>query len=451
MTCDRAIIMGGGMTGLAAGIVSGATIYEAAQRPGGICSSYYVVPGTEDRLPPPPDDHEAYRFELGGGHWIFGATSAIRHFLQAHLPTEQYSRISGIWFPTERRHVPYPLQHHLRHLEPSIAENVLREMLHRKNKAVHTMEDWLHDSFVETLCKLFFDPFHELYTAGLYREIAPQDAGKSPVDLPLVLRGVFGTAQLAGYNASYLYPEGGLDRLARRMASACDIRYGKELVAIDVANREAHFSDGERVRYGAMVCTLPLNRTMELAGLSIDDAPDPHTSVLVLNIGGQRGDRCPADHWLYCPKSRSGFHRVGFYSNVAPSFLPMGSRERQDKVSVYVERAYRCSAEPDSDDVEQYKRSVVGELQEWGFLGQPEVVDATWIDVAYTWKRPDSQWRIKALGLLEEHGIHMVGRFARWRFQGIAESIRDGFVAGASFCNGGAARRVDSLPVRHHP
>ena len=58
-------------------------------------------------------------------------------------------------------------------------------------------------------------PFHELYTAGLYKRIAPQDGYKSPVDLALTVQGAFGDAKSVGYNVSYLYPEGGLDGLTR--------------------------------------------------------------------------------------------------------------------------------------------------------------------------------------------------------------------------------------------
>ena len=60
------------------------------------------------------------------------------------------------------------------------------------------------------------------------------------------------------------------------------------------------------------------------------------------------------------------------------------------------------------------------------------MVDPTWIEVAYTWSWPGSRWRQKALKALEQHGIYQVGRYARWVFQGIADSVRDGFYAGSS-------------------
>jgi hypothetical protein len=50
-----------------------------------------------------------------------------------------------------------------------------------------------------------------------------------------------------------------------------------------------------------------------------------------------------------------------------------------------------------------------------------------------TWSWPGSRWRELALRKLEEHRIFQVGRYGRWIFQGIADSIRDGFILGSSF------------------
>lgn len=47
------------MTGLAAGLASGLLVYEAEETPGGICSSYYMLPSGKARLPVSPQDGEA--------------------------------------------------------------------------------------------------------------------------------------------------------------------------------------------------------------------------------------------------------------------------------------------------------------------------------------------------------------------------------------------------------
>jgi protoporphyrinogen oxidase len=175
---------------------------------------------------------------------------------------------------------------------------------------------------------------------------------------------------------------------------------------------------------------------VEMASLRISSRPDPYTSVLVLNIGGARGHRCPDDHWVYVARSEAGFHRVGFYSNVDASFLPASARDRQDRVGIYVEFAYPGGQKPTSAEIGNLRTAVVEELQAWSWLKDPEVVDVSWIDVAYTWSWPRSKWREESLALLESHDIHQVGRYAEWRFQGIARSIRDGLVAGAALGRG---------------
>jgi protoporphyrinogen oxidase len=295
------------------------------------------------------------------------------------------------------------------------------------------MADWLEQNFGKTLTKHFFGPFHELYTNGLWTHIAPQDAYKSPIDASLVLKGALDETPSVGYNVTYIYPIDGLNTLAQRMAERSWVHYGKKIERIDLRRKEIHLSDGSGVGYQALVSTLPLNRIMEITGLTTVAEPDPYTSVLVLNIGGTRGPRCPDDHWLYIPDSRSGFHRIGFYSNVDVSFLPASSQAEADRVSIYVERAYRSDRKPDESGILAYNQAAVKELQELGFVGDVEVIDPTWIDVAYTWSWPDSRWKSQALKALEKYDVYQVGRYARWAFKGIADSIKDGFTAGSVF------------------
>ena len=68
----QTIILGAGVSGLGAGYSSGYPIYEAKAEPGGLCSSYYMHPSGSQRLDSVPADAEVYRFEIGGGHWLWG-------------------------------------------------------------------------------------------------------------------------------------------------------------------------------------------------------------------------------------------------------------------------------------------------------------------------------------------------------------------------------------------
>ena len=425
------MILGGGMTGLAAGWASGLPVYEAEDAPGGICSSYYIRPGSQERFHQAPDDGEAYRFEIGGGHWIFGGDPAVLRFIRQLAPAKSYQRRSSVFFPEQGLYVPFPLQNHLGYLGKETRTKALVEMLATPKGSFRTMEEWMVQSFGPTLTAAFFGPFHELYTAGLWKRIAPQDPYKSPIDAAQVIRGAAEATPPAGYNTSYLYPQDGLNALAQGMAAKCDVRYQKRVARVDTRGKTVFFQDGSEAPYQSLISTLPLVKMIEMAGINLAEAPDPYTSVLVLNVGGVRGGKCPPDHWLYLPGSRAGFHRVGFYSNVDSSFLPHSARAAQNRVSMYIERAYPGGQKPAPQEIHAYAQATVRELQEWGFMGDAEVVDPTWIDVAYTWSWPGSQWRAAAWKALEEQDIQMVGRYARWIFQGIADSLRDGFAVGA--------------------
>ena len=425
------IILGAGVTGLAAGIASGAPIYEASSIPGGICASYYVRPGTCERLWSAPKDQEAYRFELGGGHWIWGGDSAVMVLAESLAPMKPHERRASVYFRDNDLYVPYPLQDHLHCLGTEVASQAIAEMA-RPLGVVTTMKDWLEHYFGPTLCTMFFNPFHELYTAGLYGHIAAQDAFKSPVNLSRAIRGASSSVGPTGYNTTFVYPEEGLNTLAQRMAGLCTVHYDKKAVRIDSAAKVLHFEDGSNVRYDRLISTVPLQRACKLAGLSCGVEPDPYTSVLVLNIGAVKGPRCPEDHWLYNPDAKSGLHRVGFYSNVSETFLPGSVRDNGQHVSIYVERAYVGGVRPTRAETAEYSQRVIQELQSWGYVEEIEVVDPTWIDVAYTYAWPGSRWKSLALAALEEQSIFQVGRFARWVCQGVADSLKDGLVAGAA-------------------
>ncbi|MDN3513904.1 MAG: FAD-dependent oxidoreductase [Candidatus Brocadia sp.] len=426
------IILGGGITGLSAGISTGIVIYEANNIPGGICASYYVNPSGKKSYS--RKDDETYRFEIGGGHWIFGADKESFNVINSLSQTKSYERKSSVYLSDLDIYVPYPIQNHLFYLPQDIRNKALEEILHGTNKSVSTLSDWLEVNFGKTLCDIFFFPFHELYTAGLYTKTAPQDKFKTPVNKDLIIKGAKEKTPSVGYNVTFIYPEKGLDDLISKMADRCRIHLNKKVVKISIDKKEILFEDDGKIKYDNIFSTLPLNKTIEMTGLNVGES-DPFTSVLVVNIGALKGAKCPDDHWIYVPKSKTGFHRVGFYSHVDSLFLPITSRKNIDRVSIYVEKAFRGGEKPSEQNMKEICNAIVKELQEWKFITEAEVVNPTWVEIAYTWQYPDSNWREKALEILKRNRIYQTGRYGRWKFQGIAESIMEGFDVNGGFKN----------------
>jgi protoporphyrinogen oxidase len=402
------------MTGLAASWISGAPALEAEKQAGGICRTYTL---------------DGFRFETGGGHWIFGGDPILNRYLEALTPLRFYERRSSVWLPELQTFVPYPIQNNLHALPASLSQTIFSEMKRAPQARSAVLADWLRESFGPTLNDLFFGPFHELYTAGEFTHIKVQDAFKTPVDLRAVERGLRGDAAPAGYNQTFSYPPAGLDALVMAIGRQGDVRTESRVTGIDIAAREIHFADGSAVDYTFLVSTLPLDAMLALTGIVVDQEPGIRTAVLVLNLGGSRGNRMPDDHWVYVPRSRSGFHRVGFYSNVDSYFVPDND---PGLASLYVERAFPAGVRPGDIETQHYASEVATELAEWGWLHDISVVSPTWVETAYTWSRPGSAWREQAIQALAEAGILMTGRYGKWQFQGIADSLRDGFQAGAA-------------------
>jgi len=424
----KTVILGAGVTGVAAGLASGFPIFESARNPGGICTSYYRCKNDSNRHFNPDGLADAYHFELGGGHWIFGGDPLTLKFLNHFSRLKTYQRHSAVFFEADHKRVPYPIQNHLYCFDEKMKQKIVSEI---KNPSVSgkTMAAWLLDRFGPTLYELFFKPFNENYTAGLLRHIAPQDGPKSPLDLAQVVQGMSQKAAPAGYNVQFAYPEDGLNGLVSRMAERCDIRYEMKIMSIDIRQKKIGFENGEQQSYEQIFSTLPLNKMIEMTNLEVGEKASPYTSVLVLNLGAVRGDCCPDEHWIYFPQSRAGFHRVGFYSNVDESFAPK-PKDGLKRVSLYIEKSYEGGHRASQDEIETFKQTTIEELKRWKWIQDVDVVDPTWIDVAYTWSYVDSCWREKAIGSLEQHSIQMIGRYGRWRFQGIAASIQEGLLAG---------------------
>jgi protoporphyrinogen oxidase len=427
------------MSGLGAALASGLPVYEAAPRPGGVCHSYYRAPDGSPRDPLTDDVSNCFRFEPAGGHWLFGVSDAALDRLAGFCRLRKYARQAAVFFPQEGRCVPYPLQDNLRYLDPRLRDCVLAELRSCRPPAgtgTPSFKDWLLASFGPTLCELFFFPFNDRYTAGLFHRVAPQDLYKSPIDLERVLQGAFRPAPDPGYNCVFYYPEGGLDKLVRALSAGSRVHLGRRVSRIDTARRVVWFSEGESITYDRVVSTIPLDRMVRLCGVRCASVADLATAVLVVNVAARRGDRCPPYHWVYVPSSKSGVHRVGFYSNVDASFLPARDRGWDGVVSVYAERSYLSGSEPTSEDLARAADAIVDELREWGFIEEVLVLDPTFTDPAYTWSWPGSGWAEEAIGRLAARGIHQIGRYGAWRFQGMMASFEEGFAAGRAVARG---------------
>lgn len=371
----RNMVIGSGFAGMAAGIKLNCPIYEMTNKAGGICQDYVK---------------DGFTFSNGGPHWLFGKDIGLE-YIKTLVEVKEYERNAGVYY---NHTFPYPFQQEMQK-SPEILGNSFKNDL------------W--NRFGTEQCNMFFFPFNEKYTAGMMDKILPQDAYKSPT-------------KGNGWVSTFCDPVGGLSTLVGKMASQCDIKYNKEAVSIDTENKIVRFKgdwkDLHNVeKYDRLISTIPLPHLMRLCGQEVDL---PYTSVLVINIGAEPDINFPKEHWLYIPFCKSGFHRVAFYTNVDKLKAPEG------KIGLSVEVAFKDMHT--SHWFQEKALEIIEELKSWKWI--KDNYETVWsIDIvpcAYTWEynREDVP---NAIQWLKERDIISTGRYGKHKFQGLTQSIEDGF------------------------
>jgi len=431
---NRLIIVGGGITGLFAGVTTGAPIYERNSYPGGLLSSYCININTgEKKHCKHREDYDAL-FELGGGHWLWGLDKnvTIYRILTRFSRFKQYQRRSAVYLTDYDLLIPYPLQYHVGYLPKDLRDAALEDIIaaRRNLKSLNdhsklTFAEFLKLSFGETLYKIFFEPYNYSYTAGLLYEVAPPRKMKIPNDLDIILRGSKENARsFTGYNTYFYYPVIGLGPLMWKLCAETKCHLDHHVTFLDVNRKQITVNDSHSVEYDMLVATIPLLEILKISDMKeFLHNPDPYTSVLCVNAIAKKGRRTPRDHWIYVSKSKSGFHRIGYYSNVDKMFLPAKYRS-EDYVSIYIEKIFKGGSL--SRNLEAEAINMLGEAMELGFIDEVLVYDFNSVEYAYTWQRPGSTWVDNVVRFLMSSNIMPIGRYATWgKVEGVIECMEE--------------------------
>jgi len=364
----KTIILGAGVTGLTVGYDTDAQIFEADSEIGGLCKSYAF---------------QGFRYEEAGGHWIFGMTKKVYNlFTKLGVDYITYKKKTGVYLNTI--------------IDGNIQDHVNQDY----GVGLGSMKEFFVKRFGKQLCNMFFFPFNERYTAGLYEMVAPECEYKSP------------QTKDTGYNDTFIYPNKGLGFLINKLADKCNINTGRKVIRIYSDKKVIFFENGGPVEYDKLISTIPLNNLLDTLGIENNL---PFVTTYVSNIYGEKGVNYPKHQWLYVPYSR--FYRIGFYDNVSPMFAPDS----------------HCMIYTETTDVGCTPELIIEELESHGIIKNAKVASATAIPVAYTYCFPNSNVS-KYIKDLKKDDIHSIGRYGKYKFQGIAESITDGLNIRGELC-----------------
>ncbi len=375
------------------------------------------------------------------GHLLHTRDPYFSRFLDENFPGYFETHIRKSYIYKEGTFVPYPFQINTFGLPKEIIFEcvygfIKAGMLENKGteEAVAEKEDsfkdWVLRSFGEGFARHFFLPFNEkLYCRDL-GEISPEWTSWSiPVpSLEDVLRGAIGIRKTKiGYNQTFLYPKrGGIEVLPRTIASQCrNILLNKEIVSIDLQRKEARLKDGERIKYGFLVSTLPLNRLLSIT-VGLPEEMNSYSQnlkrikVVDMNIGFQGSFREDI-HWIYFPEKKFPFYRAGLFTNFSHGMAPKGY------VSLYAEIALDGE---EAVDEEKITEKAITALMRMGIIKREKdiaVIDFNLIDPAYV---VFDLFRKRHLGRIQtffmDQGIFLAGRYGRWDYLPMEGAFLDG-------------------------
>lgn len=426
MQVDYAII-GAGPTGLGAArrlTELGApnfVVLEKNAHPGGLAASF--------------KDPQGYTWDIGG-HVVFSHYEYFDKLLDELLGADQlkherraYIRARGAW-------VPYPFQNNIRHLPRPARWECVSGLLpgKRPEKTPQNFHEWIHCVFGEGIGNVFLWPYNFKVWAIPPERMSASWVGErvSIVGLEGVLKNIIlELDEVAwGPNNAFSFPShGGTGEIFRRMAAnlAGRIRYGDPVAGIDAARKTLTTASGEKITYGALLNTGPLDLLMTS---QLTQAPDDcveaagllkHNGVFVAGVGvgarpqfeGKKDKRC----WMYFPEDDCPFYRVTNFHNYAPANVPGSDTS---KAAFLCETSF--SGHKPEDLSTLMERTVTGlgnvELLPESARGRIESRFELSVDYGYPVPCLERDLALRTVQpWLEAREIYSRGRFGGWKYE----------------------------------
>lgn len=426
------VVLGAGLTGLAAGL-------ELERR----------------RVP--------YRvFERGsavGGHALtveeagyrFDRTGHLLHLRSDELRAEVADWLDGDFETIERRSVVfthgvytrYPFQANTLGLPAEVAYECLLGFVQAdaaRDASVPTnFEEYCRKHFGAGFSRHFMLPYNEKLWGIPAREITTTwcDRFVPRPKLEDVIAGAVGLADpKLGYNARFLYPRRGIGELGRGLARrVANVSLDSAVKRIDAEQRLLEL-DGRSVRYDVLINTAPLPALLRLftrlpgeVGSALGRLRATPLYYLDVALATPAGRDF---HWAYVPEPKYPFYRVGCYSHFSSQMAPPG------KANLYVELASR-----EEPDLASALPAVLPGLIEMGVIRSPSDVAFARLrklDPAYVIYDAAREGALATIApFLNEHGVISTGRYGGWNYSSMEDALLFGRTAATTAATSSAA------------
>ena len=183
---------------------------------------------------------------------------------------------------------------------------------------------------------------------------------------------------------------------------------------IDTESKIVYTAKGE-YHYEYLINTAALPSFIKLAGGGAADILN-YNQVLVLNIGFDKPSIDKAVSWAYYPGDEF-FYRVGFYNNIAGT----------ERLSIYVEIGYKANEEIDiaaameQTLIDLKKVNIIDDHKVVAY--KPYIINPGYAHITTNGKA----YTDKTIADMESRDVYMIGRYAKWQYSAMDDSLEQAF------------------------
>ena len=335
----------------------------------------------------------------------------------------------------------HPVQLHLHGLPDDVIVDVIKDFVDASQadeSKITNYAEWLLASFGRSFAELFPMQYTRKYHMTSAENMSTDWLGPRIYrpSLEEVLRGALSAeAPHKHYITHFRYPtRGGFRSYLKKFVALGQLNLEHRLVGLDPRARELTFANGARVRYGAVVSSIPLPDLIPMIAGTPDDvlaaAEQLACSTCVLvNLGVDREDISEAT-MTYFYDEDIRFTRLSFPHMLSANNVPAGAGSIQ--AEVYYSRKYR----PLTVDPESLIDPVIQDLVQCGLLRESDDIlfrNAFLVPYANVIFDLDRAAALETVhGYLDDLDIAYCGRYGDWGYMWTDESFISGERAAAT-------------------
>lgn len=320
--------------------------------------------------------------------------------------------------------IDFPFQTNIHQLEKEEFIDCLYDLFNKEEKENYdNFLDMLYGKFGKSIVEKFLKPYNEKLYAVDLKELDVDAMGRffPYADKEAIINNMR-NSKVNSYNSSFLYPKNGAGSFINILYEELDknkVLLNTSVEELNLEDKIAILSSGEKVEYEYLINTIPLNKFLELLGGHQELLNElSYNKVLVFNLGFDKASPlCKDEHWLYIPDKECNYYRIGFYNNI------LGD----EKLSMYIEIGYNKNDVITEATIKEQLEATLKNLNDSGIISKdmklvdyvPLIMDPAYVHI--------NNKTTKKIELLKEElsakNVYTIGRYGAWIYNSMEDSM----------------------------